>query len=48
MASALGVGGAGRRGGADVMMSMAEEESGGYNAVLGALAIAGLGAVYYG
>lgn len=30
------------------MMSMAEEESGGYNAVLGALAIAGLGAVYYG
>ncbi|CAN0042595.1 unnamed protein product [Scytosiphon promiscuus] len=42
----------GRRGGVAVMMSMAEEdggaESGGYNPVLGALALAGLGAIYYG
>ncbi|CAM9580098.1 unnamed protein product [Ectocarpus sp. 12 AP-2014] len=39
-----------RRGG--VIMSMAEEESGtesqGYNAMLGAVALAGLGALYYG
>ncbi|CBN75720.1 Hypothetical UPF0043 protein slr0305 [Ectocarpus siliculosus] len=39
-----------RRGG--VMMSMAEEDSGtesqGYNAMLGAVALAGLGALYYG
>ena len=42
----------GRRSAARPLMSMAEEEGGaekeGYNAVLGALAIAGLGAVYYG
>lgn len=44
----LAVGGAERRGRVGVTMSMAEEERGGYNAVLGALAIAGLGAVYYG
>lgn len=49
VANALAVGGAGRRGRVGVMMSMAEEERGDYNnAVLGALAIAGLGAVYYG
>ena len=45
----LAVGGAGRRGRVGVKMSMAEEERGDdNNAVLGALAIAGLGAVYYG
>lgn len=57
MASALqGVGagagaraGAGRRGRVGVVMSMAEEGRGGHSsAVLGALAIAGLGAAYYG
>lgn len=54
VANALAVGatgagtGAGRRGRVAVTMSMAEEGRGGYNAVLGALAIAGLGAVYYG
>lgn len=48
VANALAAGVAGGRGRVAVMMSMAEEERGGNNAVLGALAIAGLGAVYYG
>ncbi len=42
-----GVAGGGR-GRVAVMMSMAEEEREGSNAVFGALALAGLGAVYYG
>lgn len=51
-ANVVGVGVSGGRRRVGVMMSMAEEdggaESGAYNAALGALAIAGLGVLYYG
>ncbi|CAN0281730.1 unnamed protein product [Pylaiella littoralis] len=51
-ANAIGAGVAGRRRRTGVMMSMAEDDGGtesdGYNAALGALAIASLGVLYYG